>query len=170
MGYELAEQLDWRLPDAIIYPTGGGTGLVGMWKAFDEMEQLGWIGAERPKMISVQAAGCAPIVRAWERGEEFAEAWEGAETYASGLRVPGAVGDFLILRAIRQSGGAAVAVSDAEMKEWTPTVGRLTGVFCAPEGAATAAAIPRLLEMEALTPDDFVVLFNTGSGLKYIGA
>ncbi len=170
MGYELAEQLDWRLPDAIIYPTGGGTGLVGMWKAFDEMEQLGWIGAERPKMISVQAAGCAPIVRAWERGEEFAEPWEGAETYASGLRVPGAVGDFLILQAIRQSGGAAVAVSDAEMKEWTPTVGRLTGVFCAPEGAATAAAIPRLLEMEALTPDDFVVLFNTGSGLKYIGA
>ena len=168
MGYEVAEQLGWRLPHAMIYPTGGGTGLVGMWKAFDEMEQLGWIGSERPKMISVQAAGCAPIVRAWEAGAESAEPWEGAETYASGLRVPRAVGDFLILRAIRESGGAAVAVPDEEMRRWTATVGKLSGVFCAPEGAATAAAVPRLREMGVLAPDDSVVLFNTGSGLKYV--
>lgn len=168
MGYEVAEQLDWRLPDAIIYPTGGGTGLVGMWKAFDEMEQLGWIGAKRPKMISVQAAGCAPIVRAWEEGAETAAPCENAATYASGLRVPRAVGDFLILRAVRASGGAAVAVRDAEMEEWTGTVGRLSGVFCAPEGAATAAAVPALLSSGVLAPTDEVVLFNTGSGLKYV--
>lgn len=168
MGYEVAEQLGWRLPDVIVYPTGGGTGLVGMWKAFDEMERMGWIGAERPKMISVQAAGCAPIVRAWERGEEEAEPWVGAETYASGLRVPRAVGDFLILSAVRESGGAAVAVPDAEMERWTPLVGRLTGVFCAPEGAATAAAIPVLREMGVVGDEDEIVLFNTGSGLKYV--
>lgn len=168
MGYELAEQLGWRLPDAIVYPTGGGTGLVGMWKAFDEMERLGWIGSARPKMISVQAAGCAPIVRAWERGEEFADPWEGAQTYASGLRVPRAVGDFLILRGVRESGGAALAVSDEEMERWTRTVGRLTGVFCAPEGAATAAAVPMLRERGLLAADAEVVLFNTGSGLKYV--
>jgi threonine synthase len=167
LGYELAEQLGWRLPDAIVYPTGGGTGLVGMWKAFEEMERLGWIGSERPRMISVQAAGCAPIVRAWEAGERFAEAWTGATTYASGLRVPRAVGDFLILDAIRESGGAAVAVTDEAMREWTVRVGSLTGIFCAPEGAATAAAIPTLLESGAIRTDDFVVLFNTGSGLKY---
>lgn len=168
MGYELAEQLGWRLPDVIVYPTGGGTGLVGMWKAFDEMEQLGWIGAKRPKMISVQAAGCAPIVRAWERGEEFAAPWEDAHTYASGLRVPRAVGDFLIIRGVRESGGAAIAVTDAEMERWTPIVGRLTGVFCAPEGAATAAAVPPLRERGIISEDDEVVLFNTGSGLKYV--
>lgn len=170
MGFEIAEQLGWRLPDAILYPTGGGTGLVGMWKAFDEMEQLGWIGPERPRMITVQAAGCAPIVRAWEAGADSAEAWEGAETYASGLRVPRAVGDFLILRAIRESDGAAVAVSDEQMRAWTPTVGGASGIFCAPEGAATAAAVPRLREMGVLSPDDEVVLFNTGSGLKYVAA
>ena len=169
MGYEVAEQLDWRLPDAIIYPTGGGTGLVGMWKAFDEMERMGWIGSARPKMISVQAAGCAPIVRAWERGGKSAEPWENAATYASGLRVPRAVGDFLILDAVRASGGAAVAVTDADMREWTMKVGRLTGVFCAPEGAATAAAIPRLLRSGHLAAADEIVLFNTGSGLKYVG-
>jgi threonine synthase len=168
MGYEVAEQLGWRLPDAIIYPTGGGTGLVGMWKAFDEMEALGWIDGRRPKMISVQAAGCAPIVRAWERGDEFAEPWEDAHTTASGLRVPRAVGDFLILRAVRASGGAAVAVTDAEMTEWTHLVGSASGVFCAPEGAATAAAIPELLRRGTLSPADEVVLFNTGSGLKYV--
>jgi threonine synthase len=168
MGYELAEQLGWRLPEVIVYPTGGGTGLVGMWKAFDEMEHLGWIGSERPKMISVQAAGCAPIVRAWEGGEEFAAPWEGAHTYASGLRVPKAVGDFLILRGIRESGGAAVAIADEVMEEWTTVVGRLTGVFCAPEGAATAAAVPVLRERGVISADDEVVLFNTGSGLKYV--
>lgn len=168
MGYEVAEQLGWRLPDAIIYPTGGGTGLVGMWKAFDEMEQLGWIGSARPKMISVQSDGCAPIVRAWENGDEFAEPWADAETYASGLRVPKAVGDFLILRAIRASGGAAVAIPDQEMKDWTPRVGAASGVFCAPEGAATAAAVPKLRETGILGAGDEVVLFNTGSGLKYV--
>ncbi|MDB4951963.1 MAG: threonine synthase [Gemmatimonadetes bacterium] len=169
MGYEVAEQLGWTLPDVIVYPTGGGTGLVGMWKAFDEMERLGWIGSARPRMISVQAAGCAPIVRAWERGDEHAEPWEGAHTYASGLRVPRAVGDFLILDAIRASGGAAVAVDDDEMKRWTPVVGRLTGIFAAPEGAATAAAIAPLLRTGVVKPTDSVVLFNTGSGLKYVG-
>jgi threonine synthase len=169
MGYEVAEQLGWTLPDVIVYPTGGGTGLVGMWKAFEEMERLGWIGPARPKMISVQAAGCAPIVRAWERGDEHAEPWQGAHTYASGLRVPRAVGDFLMLNAIRASGGAALAVSDDEMRRWTPIIGSLTGVFCAPEGAATAAAVPVLRERGVIAAADSVVLFNTGSGLKYVG-
>ncbi|MGH7458362.1 MAG: threonine synthase, partial [Longimicrobiaceae bacterium] len=168
LGYELAEQLGWRLPDAVIYPTGGGTGLVGMWKAFDELERLGWIGPKRPKMVSVQAAGCAPMVRAWESGAEAAEPWEGAETYASGLLVPKAVGDFLILRALRESGGGAVAVSDEEMAAWTGIVGTVTGVFCAPEGAATAAAVAKTLQQGILSPDDEVALFNTGSGLKYV--
>jgi threonine synthase len=168
MGFEIAEQLGWRLPDAIVYPTGGGTGLVGMWKAFEEMERMGWIGPARPRMISVQATGCAPIVRAWERGEEFAEPWPDADTYASGIRVPRAVGDFLILRAIRESDGAAVAVGDEEMEEWTRRIGGLTGVFCAPEGAATAAAVPYLKERGVLDSGSEVVLFNTGSGLKYV--
>jgi threonine synthase len=168
MGYEVAEQLGWRLPDVIVYPTGGGTGLVGMWKAFDEMERLGWIGPARPRMISVQAAGCAPIVRAWEQGTEYAEPWAGAHTYASGLRVPRAVGDFLMLDAIRTSGGAALAVDDDEMRRWTPLVGGDTGIFCAPEGAATAAAAAHLLHAGVLRPEDEVVLFNTGSGLKYV--
>ena len=140
-----------------------------MWKAFDEMERLGWIGAERPRMISVQAAGCAPIVRAWEEGAESAVPWQGAHTYASGLRVPGAVGDFLMLRAIRESGGAAVAIPDEEMRRWTPIVGGDTGIFCAPEGAATAAAVQVLRESGAIRAEDSVVLFNTGSGLKYVG-
>jgi threonine synthase len=169
MGYEVFEQLGGRLPAAIVYPTGGGTGLVGMWKAFDEMEALGWIGDERPRMISVQASGCAPIVRAWERGDSAAEPWADAHTYAAGLRVPAAVGDFLILAGIRASGGAAVAVDDEAMREWVGIVGRTTGVFCAPEGAATAAAIAPLLERDLLQPEDEVVLFNTGSGLKYVG-
>ncbi|HEX6370506.1 MAG TPA: threonine synthase [Longimicrobium sp.] len=168
MGYEVAEQLGWRLPDVIVYPTGGGTGLVGMWKAFNEMERLGWIGPERPRMISVQASGCAPIVRAWEQGTEHAEPWAGAHTYASGLRVPRAVGDFLILDAVRRSGGAAIAVDDDEMRAWTPLVGADTGIFCAPEGAATAVAAARLRQSGAIRPDDEVVLFNTGSGLKYV--
>jgi threonine synthase len=169
MGYELAEQLGGRLPDAIVYPTGGGTGLIGMWKAFDEMERLGWIGADRPKMFTVQAAGCAPMVRAWEAGAEHADTWEGARTYASGLRVPGAVGDFLILRALRESGGGAVAVSDSAMAEWVANVGSDTGIFAAPEGGATAAAVPMLMDKGLISPDDEVVLFNTGSGLKYVG-
>jgi len=169
MGYELFEQLGRRLPDAIVYPTGGGTGLIGMWKAFDEMERLGWIGAERPKMFTVQAAGCAPMVRAWERGEEHAEMWEGATTYASGLRVPGAVGDFLILRALRASGGGAVAVPDHVMAEWVHALGADTGIFAAPEGGATAAAVPMLMEKGLVGEADEVVLFNTGSGLKYVG-
>jgi threonine synthase len=168
MGYEVAEQLGWRLPDVIVYPTGGGTGLVGMWKAFDEMERLGWIGSARPRMISVQASGCAPIVRAWEQGTEHAEPWAGAHTYASGLRVPRAVGDFLILDAVRRSGGAAIAVDDDEMRAWTPLVGGDTGIFCAPEGAATAVAAARLRQSGAIRADDEVVLFNTGSGLKYV--
>jgi threonine synthase len=168
MGYEVAEQLGWTLPDVIVYPTGGGTGLVGMWKAFDEMERLGWIGSARPRMISVQAAGCAPIVRAWEQGDEYAEPWQNAHTYASGLRVPKAVGDFLMLDAIRTSGGAAIAVEDEEMRRWTPVFGRLTGVFAAPEGAATAAAVAALRAGGAIREGDRVVLFNTGSGLKYV--
>jgi len=169
MGYELAEQLGGRLPDAIVYPTGGGTGLIGMWKAFDEMERLGWIGSDRPKMFTVQATGCAPMVRAWESGQEHADTWEGATTYASGLRVPGAVGDFLILRALRESGGGAVAVADHVMAEWVAKLGADTGIFAAPEGGATAAAVPMLMELGLISPDDEVVLFNTGSGLKYVG-
>jgi threonine synthase len=169
MGYELFEQMG-RLPDAIIYPTGGGTGLVGMWKAFGEMQELGWIGSERPRMFSVQATGCAPIVRAWQRAEEFAEPWLNAETYAAGLRVPRAVGDFLILRGIRESGGAAIAVEDAQMRDAVHMMGRTTGVFAAPEGAATAAAVPLLIAQGWLQPEEEIVLFNTGSGLKYVSA
>lgn len=170
MGYELFEQFDGRLPDVIVYPTGGGTGLVGMWKAFAEMEQLGWIGSQRPRMVAVQATGCAPIVRAWEKNEDFAEPWTDAHTYASGLRVPRAIGDFLILQGIRESSGAAIAVSDAQMEEAVRLVGRTTGIFAAPEGGATAAAIPLLIERGWLAADEEVVLFNTGSGLKYVTA
>lgn len=169
MGYELFEQLGGRLPDAVVYPTGGGTGLIGMWKAFAEMEELGWIGPERPKMFTVQAAGCAPIVRAWEEGRDEAEPWADAATFASGLRVPGAVGDFLMLRALRESGGGAVAVPDREMAKWVAAAGAATGIFAAPEGGATAAAVPKLRATGLIEPDDEVVLFNTGSGLKYVG-
>ena len=169
MGYEIFEQLGGRLPDALVYPTGGGTGLIGMWKAFDEMQTMGWIGDERPKMVSVQASGCAPIVRAWEAGEEEAVPWTESATYASGLRVPQAVGDFLILDAVRRSGGAAVAISDSEMSEWVGLLGAETGVFVCPEGGAVAAAVPALLERGLLSPQEEVVLFNTGSGLKYVG-
>jgi threonine synthase len=168
MGYELFEQLGGRLPDVIIYPTGGGTGLIGMWKAFDEMEQLGWIGKERPRMVVVQATGCAPMVRAWEQNAETATAWPDAQTFAAGLRVPRAVGDFLILRAVRDSGGSAVAVSDEQMAEHVRLLGSLTGIFAAPEGAATSAALPLLLERGDIRDSDEVVLFNTGSGLKYV--
>ena len=168
MGYELFEQLGGRLPDVIVYPTGGGTGLIGMWKAFAEMEEMGWIGSERPKMIVVQASGCAPMVRAWENGERTAPMWENAHTYASGLRVPRAVGDFLIIGAVNESGGAAVMVPDEAMAEHVQLMGRMTGIFAAPEGGATSAAIPLLLERGHIRPDEEIVLFNTGSGLKYV--
>jgi threonine synthase len=168
MGYELYEQLGGRLPDVILYPTGGGTGLVGMWKAFDEMQELGWIDAKRPRMISVQAAGCAPIVRAWEQGDEYAEPWQNAHTYASGLRVPRAVGDFIMLDAIRTSNGCAIAIEDDAMADGVAAMGRATGIFAAPEGGALAAAVPLLLERGDLHAGEEVVLFNTGSGLKYI--
>lgn len=170
MGYELFEQFDGALPDVIIYPTGGGTGLIGMWKAFDEMERLGWIGSERPRMVSVQAAGCAPIVRAFEEGAERATPWENAHTSASGLRVPRAIGDFLMLRALRESGGTAVAVTDDAIHDAWQEMAFQTGVFVAPEGAATYAALRELVEQGKVDPDERIVLFNTGSGLKYLEA
>lgn len=167
MGYELAEQMNWELPDVIIYPTGGGTGMVGMWKAFDEMEKMGLIESKRPRMVTVQSSGCAPIVRAFAQGVEHAELWQGAKTVADGLRVPIAIGDFLILRAIRQSGGTALTVTDEEMLRYARVMGAASGVFPAPEGAATLAAQVHLLEQGWIKPDERVVLFNTGSGLKY---
>jgi threonine synthase len=170
LGYELAEQLNWELPDVIIYPTGGGTGLIGMWKAFDEMEQMGWIGPHRPRMVTVQASGCAPIVRAFEEGKRFADEFPNAETVASGLRVPKAIGDFLILDAIRASGGTAVAVTDEELLAATREIGAAEGIFCAPEGAACLPALRRLLTDGALIPEERVVLFNTGAGVKYLEA
>ena len=168
LGYEIAEQSGWTLPDAIVYPTGGGTGLVGMWKAFDEMQQLGWIGEKRPRMITVQAAGCAPIVRAFEAGERFAEPILNATTVASGLRVPQAIGDFLILDAIRESGGTAITVTDDELVEGAKELARTEGIFAAPEGGACVPALRKLLERGEIKPDERVVLFNTGSGIKYL--
>lgn len=168
LGYELAEQCDWRLPDVIIYPTGGGTGLIGMWKAFDEMEQLGWIGPERPRMVTVQASGCAPIVRAFDEGKRFADEFPNAATVASGLRVPRAIGDFLILDALRESGGTAVAVTDAELIAAVAEIGALEGVFCAPEGATCVPALRKLIADGAVKPEERVVLFNTGAGVKYL--
>jgi threonine synthase len=168
MGYELAEQFDWQLPDVIIYPTGGGTGLIGMWKAFDEMEQMGWIGSKRPRMVTVQAAGCAPIVRAFEDGKRFADEFPNAHTTASGLRVPKAIGDFLILDALRASGGTAIAVTDDELIAATKEIGAAEGVFCAPEGAACLPALRKLMSDGSVKPNDRVVLFNTGSGVKYM--
>jgi threonine synthase len=167
MGYELAEQMGWTLPDVIIYPTGGGTGLIGMWKAFDEMERLGWIGAERPRMVTVQSEGCAPMVRAFHEGRDFAAPWEGARTVADGLRVPSAVGDFLILRALRESSGTAVAVRDEGLIEAASQIGATQGIFACPEGGATLAAFKRLRHQGWIADDETVVLFNTGSGLKY---
>ncbi|MCA1635803.1 MAG: threonine synthase [Acidobacteria bacterium] len=168
LGYELAEQLDWTLPDWVIYPTGGGTGLVGMWKAFDEMEALGWIDSRRPRMVSVQAAGCAPIVRAFEEGKRFADEFPDAATTASGLRVPKAIGDFLILDALRASNGAAIAVTDAELLAAVEEIGALEGIFAAPEGGACLPALRVLLERGEVKPDERVVLFNTGAGVKYL--
>jgi len=168
LGYELAEQLNWKLPDVIIYPTGGGTGLIGMWKAFDEMEQLGWIGSKRPRMVTVQASGCAPIVNAFAAGKRFADEFPNAQTVASGLRVPKAIGDFLILDAIRASGGTAVAVTDEELIAATREIGAAEGIFCAPEGAACLPALRKLIETSQVSADESVVLFNTGSGVKYL--
>ena len=166
MGYEIAEQSGWTLPDAIIYPTGGGTGIVGMWKAFAEMEAMGWIGSDRPKMFAVQAEGCAPMVRAFEQGTEFAEPWQDAQTIAPGIRVPGGIGDYLILNAIRESDGGALTVSDDEIRDYMGRVARSEGMFICPEGAATAAALEKLLSDGLLDPDENILLLNTGSGLK----
>lgn len=186
MGYELVEQLSGklqfadpsddklkfvgRLPDVIVYPTGGGTGLIGMWKAFDEMETMGWIGSERPRMVSVQSATCAPIVRAFEAGERFADEFENAATVASGLRVPKAIGDFLILDAIRASGGTAIAVSDEELVAAVGEIGAAEGIFTAPEGAACLPALRRMIEEGMVSAGETVVLFNTGAGVKYLEA
>lgn len=167
MGLELAEQFDWQLPDAVIYPTGGGTGIIGMWKAFDELEQLGWISSRRPKMISVQAAGCAPIVKAFKEEEATAVPWKNAETIAAGLRVPHPFADYLILRSIRESKGTAVAVSDDEILEALKGWAKLEGMFVSPESAATYAAFKRLAGSGFLKPEDRIVLFDTGAGLKY---
>ncbi|PYS23525.1 MAG: threonine synthase [Acidobacteria bacterium] len=168
MGYELGEQFNWELPDVIIYPTGGGTGLIGMWKAFDEMEQLGWIGRKRPRMVTVQASGCAPIIRAFEEGKRFADEFPNAHTTASGLRVPKAIGDFLIIDALRASGGTAVAVTDEELIDATKEIGSAEGIFCAPEGAACLPALRKLMSDGAVKANESVVLFNTGSGVKYL--
>jgi threonine synthase len=168
LGYELAEQLDWKLPDAVLYPTGGGTGLIGMWKAFDEMEQMGWIGSERPRLYTVQASGCAPIVRAFEAGERFAPEFPDAATKASGLRVPKAVGDFLMLDALRASGGGVAAVNDEEMIAAVRELGSAEGIFAAPEGAACYAALKTLKAKGVVHAHEQVVIFNTGAGVKYL--
>jgi threonine synthase len=167
MGYELAEQLEWDLPDVIVYPTGGGTGLIGMWKAFEEMEQLGWIGSMRPKMISVQSSGCAPIVRAFRDGKKDSQFWEGAATIASGLRVPKAFADHLILEAIYQSGGCAVAVSEEEIVATVYEIAQKEGLFVCPEGAAAFAALRHLLGEKRIMEKDRVLVFNTAAGIKY---
>ena len=168
LGYELAEQLDWSLPDVVVYPTGGGTGLIGMWKAFAEMEQMGLIGSKRPRMVSVQASGCAPIVKAFEEGKRFAAEFPNATTVASGLRVPRAIGDFLILDALRESCGTAVAVTDEELIAATREIGATEGVFCAPEGAACLPALRKMIQRRQVRSDERVVLFNTGAGVKYL--
>ena len=168
LGYEIAEQLDWKLPDVALYPTGGGTGLIGMWKAFDEMELLGWIDSKRPRMFSVQASGCAPIVRAFEAGEKFAAEFPNARTAASGLRVPKAIGDFLMLDILRKSKGGAVAVDDEEMIRTVREVGAKEGLFVAPEGAACFVALKKLRACGKIDRGERVVIFNTGSGIKYL--
>jgi len=170
MGFELAESFSWQLPDVVLYPTGGGTGLIGMWKAFDEMEKMGWINSKRPRMITVQAEGCAPIVRAFHSGAQEAAEFENARTVAAGLRVPRAIGDFLMLDILRSSGGAAVAVSDEQMIRAVAEIGATEGIFAAPEGAACLPALEKLLETGQIDRDERVVLFNTGSGLKYMEA
>ena len=168
MGYEIAEQMGWTLPDVILYPTGGGTGIVGMWKAFSEMETMGWIDSKRPKMFAVQSEGCAPIVRAFNEGTEFAEPWENPDTLAAGIRVPAAIGDYLILQSLRESGGGAITVSEAEILSDLRAVASLEGMFICPEGAAIVAALRKLLADGTLSPDESILLLNTGSGLKYL--
>ncbi|MBA3600663.1 MAG: threonine synthase [Acidobacteria bacterium] len=168
MGYELAEQFEWNLPDVILYPTGGGTGLIGMWKAFDEMEALGWIDSKRPRMVSVQSEGCAPIVRAFHAGERFAAEFEHAATVASGLRVPKAIGDFLILDALHESGGTAIAVSDEQLILAVKEIGAAEGLFVAPEGAACLPALRMMIEQDLVKETERVVIFNTGAGVKYL--
>jgi threonine synthase len=167
MGIEVAEQMDWKIPDVIVYPTGGGTGIIGMWKVFDELEELGWIGTERPRMVSVQTKGCAPIVKAFEEGAEESTFWENAKTIAAGLRVPKALGDFLILRAARESNGTCIAVSDDEIMDSVAQISKSEGLFACPEGAATLAALKNMVFNGDVDKDETVVLFNTGSGLKY---
>jgi threonine synthase len=166
MGYEIAEQLEWKLPDAIVYPAGGGTGIVGIWKAFQEMERLGWLDAKWPRMFCVQAEGCAPLVRAFREGADHAEPWVDAQTIAAGLRVPAAIGDYLVLAALRESGGGAMTVTDEEIMTWVREVAILEGLFMCPEGAATAAALEKLLADGTVSSEDTVLLLNTGSGLK----
>lgn len=168
MGYELAEQMSWQLPDLIIYPTGGGTGLIGLWKAFDEMEAMGWIDSRRPRMVTVQASGCAPIVRAFEAGKTEADEFPHPETIAAGLRVPRAIGDFLMLEILRRSGGTAIAVSDAEILDAVRELAETEGLFASPEGAAGVPALRRLRAEQNIDEDERVVLFNTASGLKYL--
>ena len=168
MGYELAEQMDWELPEVIIYPTGGGTGIIGMWKAFAEMEELGWVGKRRPRMVAVQSEGCAPIVKAYQSHQEVSEVWEQARTLALGIRVPRAFADRLILRALYQSEGTAIAVSEEEIVHSFYEISQKEGILPAPEAAATWAGLKRLREMKLVDPDERVVLFNTGSGLKYV--
>lgn len=167
MGLELADQLGWNVPDVIFYPTGGGTGLIGMWKAFDELEKIGWIGAKRPRMVAVQASGCAPIVRAFERGEEHAEEWKESQTVAAGIRVPVAIGDFLILRAVRESNGFAIAVADDAILAAREEIARSEGLLTCPEGAATYAAYKQSLKDGRVAPSESAVLFNCATGLKY---
>ena len=168
MGYEVAEQLGWKLPQGIIYPTGGGVGLLGMWKAFEEMQELGWIGAERPRMVCVQSSGCAPIVKAWDEGKPTSEMWANAATLAAGLRVPKAYGDYLILDILRKSKGIAIAATEEEILDATRHWSKVEGIFAAPEGGAALAAYRKLRESKFFKPEDTVVLFNTGSGLKYL--
>jgi len=168
MGYELAEQMGWKLPDAILYPTGGGTGLVGMWKAFAEMQAMGFVGGKRPRMYAVQAEGCAPIVKAFQEGREDAPFWENATTHAHGIRVPKALGDFLILRALRESHGAGIAVSEQEIVQGVKDAAACEGLFMCPEGGAGVAAARKLKVSGHLSPDDTVVLFDTGTGYKYL--
>ena len=170
MGYELAEQLGWTLPDVIFYPTGGGVGLIGMWKAFAEMEEMGWIGPKRPKMIAVQVEGCQPVVRAFEQGAARSEFWEQAHTVASGLRVPKPLGDFLVLEAVRKSGGTAIAVSDQELIDAGIQLAADEGMFVAPEGSACVSALEHLLKSGFLQADEHIVIYNTGAGLKYLEA
>ena len=167
MGIELAEQMEWKLPELIFYPTGGGTGLIGMWKAFAELTELGWMDCPMPRMVAVQSDGCAPIVKAWEEGADHAEFWENAETEASGIRVPSALGDFLILRALRESGGFAIAVSDEDILRTAAEIGHRDGLLMCPEGAATAAAYKSAIDSGLISGDETAVLFNTATGLKY---